>query len=499
MLAGQPHNSSASNPGDFEQVWKSLLAIHANTAELPIYWELIEPERGKFDFHLIDEMILGARRNGLRLVILWFGSWKNGEMHYTPGWIKRNSAWYKRVAGGRGEELDILSPLCEAARDADANAFAAVMHHIKSLDDAEHTVIMMQVENETGLLGTDRDYSDEATRLFRGAVPSELISYLSKNRSNVNASLKVAWEKVSSPASSSWTAVFGDLAPEVFSAWQVARYVDAVAAAGKLVYPLPMYANAWVIEGGMTHAGEWPSGGPCQHVLDIWKAAAPHLDILAPDIDVLAPETYDPKFYSLCEQYARPDNPLLIPEIQAMPHLAANIFLALGHFNGLGFSPFGVDDFLENGTGTLTPTADEFEDSFRVLRPLLPLISRSQYTGKLYPIIQGNAQGEDWSFALQLGNELAASVEFTSPYFRENGRGMGLIIKLAPDDFILAGARFRVNFRELRGLFHEAEILSIEEGTFEGERWLSRRRLNGDEMHAELPQKSKILRVRLIR
>ncbi|HXJ93990.1 MAG TPA: DUF5597 domain-containing protein [Terriglobia bacterium] len=489
MLGAQAHNSSATSAEQIESFWKSLVAIHGNTGEVPLYWELIEPQPGKFDFHLIDDIVAGARRNGLRLVFLWFGTWKNGNMDYTPEWLKRDPSTYKRVIGARGQAMWIISPLCEAARDADARAFRAVMEHIRSIDEQDRTVIMMQVENETGLVGTDRDYSEEATRLFRGPVPAELMAYLSKNRDALSASLKAAWVATNFRTSGTWTEVFGGLAPEAFSAWYVARYVDAVAAAGKQAYPLPFYVNNWLVEGSETRAGEWPSGGPTVHVLDIWKAAAPHIDVLAPDI-------YYPKFFDVAEQYTRPDNPLFVPETNRLPYFAANALLTFAYFNGFGFSPFGIDDFVENGT--LTPQAEEFEDLYRVLRPLLPLIARYQYTGKLHPLLQGIAQGEEWAYGIPLGPKFAASVEFTAKYDPEKGRGRGLIIELGPDDFVVAGSGFKVNFRELEGPPRDAEILSLEEGTFEGERWVPARRLNGDELHVELPEQSKTLRVRLL-
>jgi len=490
MLGGQAHNSSATTAQDLEPFWRSLVGIHANTGEVPLYWELIEPEPGRFDFHLVDDIVAGARRNGLRLVFLWFGSWKNGEMHYTPEWVKRDRARYKRVIGARGKEMEILSPLCEAARDADAWAFGAVMQHLRSIDESDRTVIMVQVENETGLLGTDRDYSEEAARLYRDPVPAELMAFLGRTRDTLAASLKAAWAAANFRPSGTWQEVFGDLAPEAFSAWHVARYVDVVAAAGKQAYPLPLYVNDWLVEGSAERPGRWPSGGPTEHVLDIWKAAALHIDILAPDI-------YYPKYFDVCAQYTRPDNALFVPETNPVPYFAAHALLTFAHFNGIGYSPFGIDNFLENGA--VAPAAAEFEDLYRILRPLLLLIAHYQYTDRLHPILQGIAQGEDWAYAIRLGTQLAASVEFTGRYDPEKARGRGLIIELGADDFVVAGARFKVNFRELEGPPRDAPFLTLEEGTFEGERWVPARRLNGDELRVELPEQSKILRVRLLR
>jgi hypothetical protein len=486
ILGGQAHNSGATNPQDLEPVWRSLTALHANTAEVPLYWELIEPQAGKFDFHLADEILAGARRNHLRMVLLWFASWKNGEMHYTPEWVKRDKAQFRRVIGPRREELEILSPLCEAARVADARAFAALMEHLRRVDEADRTVIMVQVENETGLLGTDREYSQEATRWFEGPVPAELMTYLSQHRNALTPSLKTAWAAANLRPAGTWPEVFGELAPEVFSAWHIAHHVDRVAAAGKQAYPLPMYVNAWLVNPGNERAGRWPSGGPTEHVLDIWKAAAPHLDLLAPDI-------YLPKYQQTCAAYMRADNPLFVPEVGFVAHNAANAFLTFAAFDGLGFSPFGIDEAVEDGK--VTERAAEFEDTYRVLRPLLDLIAAKQGSKELHAIVQD----EDWGQAIRLDRSLAAVVNFPKPYTPEGPRGRGLIVELAPDDYVAAGAGFRVVFRELTGPPRDARFLSLEEGSFEGKRWIPMRRLNGDELNVALPEKAKILRVRLLR
>ncbi|MGO8787073.1 MAG: DUF5597 domain-containing protein [Terriglobia bacterium] len=487
ILGGQAHNSSATNPQDLEPVWRSLVALHANTAEVPVYWELVEPQPGQYDFRLVDEVLTGARRNHLRLVLLWFASWKNGEMHYTPEWVKRDKAKFQRVMGPRGEELAILSPLCEAARDVDARAFAALMEHLRRVDETDRTVIMMQVENETGLLGTDRDYSPEATRLFESSVPAELMSYLAAHRDALTPSIETAWAAAKFRTAGNWTEIFGELAPEVFSAWHIARYVDHVAAAGKRAYPLPMYVNNWLINPGNERAGRWPSGGPSVHALDIWKAAAPNLDLLAPDI-------YLPKFRETCSAFRRADNPLFVPEAPLTPHIAADAFLTLTDFNGLGFSPFGIDDAFENGN--VTERAAELEDTYRVLDPLLGLVAAKQGSNKLHAIVQD----EDSAQAVRLDGSLALVVNFTKPYTPEGARGRGMIIELAADDYVVVGAGFEVQFRELTGPPRDAEFLSVEEGTFEGDHWIPTRRLNGDEVwRLEFPDKARILRVRLLR
>jgi len=491
-LAGQANNSSATNAEDIERVCKSVAGIHGNTLIIPTYWELIEPQPGKFDFHLVDEVVNAARRHGLRLVLSWFATWKNGEMNYAPEWVKRDRGKYRRVVGMRGEEMNVISPLSRATRDADARAFSAMMRHIREIDEAHRTVLMMQVENEPGLLGgTDRDYSKEANRLFNAAVPAELMSYLKQRRDHLTVGLRQQWSQAKFRSSGTWAQVFGRMAPEAFSAWHIARYVDAVAAAGKQAYALPMYANAWLIEPHTERPGRWPSGGPTEHVLDIWKAGAPHLDLIAPDI-------YYPKYYDSAAVYTRPDNPLFVPEVNPLPFFGALAFMTFCEFNGICFSPFGIDGAVEGDA--VSPNFAEFEDTYRVLAPLLPMIARYQYTGKLHSVIQGVSRGENWALDIHLGGDkVAALVEFTMMFNPERGRGGGLILELAPDDYVVAGRGFKINFRELEGPLRDSQLLSVEEGTFEGEKWVPTKRLAGEDLRVSLPQQSKILRVRLAR
>lgn len=491
MLGAQAHNSSASDPAAMAQFFEGVKALGANTAEAPVYWELLEPEPGRFDFTLVDALVDQARASGVRLVLLWFGSWKNGEMHYAPAWVKKDRAAYPRVVGPGGDERDILSPLGAASRDADARAFASLMRHVRSIDEARRTVILVQVENETGLLGADRDYSQESNRLFAAPVPRELTGYLAAHRAALSPDLDEAWAAGGRRASGTWTEVFGPLDAEAFTAWHVARYVDQVADAGKREYPLPMYANAWLVNPGDERAGRWPSGGPTTHVLDVWKAAAPHLDLLAPDI-------YQPKAIEIAARYARPDNPLFVPEIALTPHYAAFAFPILARFGGLGVAPFGVQG---GATGEAAAGLEEYARAYRVLRPLLPLIARYQGSGRLHAVVQD----ADWSQVLALGPRVRLVASFSEPYELNKPLGRALVIELGPDDLVVAGAGVQFVVRDLKAPLSDPHqwasrqpILSIEEGTFDGDRWVPGRRLNGDERWVRLAADGTTLRVRLL-
>ncbi len=322
ILGAQVRNSSAW-PEQLEKAWPLYKELHANTAEIPVYWEVIEPQPGKFDFASVDRILDGARKNNLRLVLLWFATWKNGEMDYAPQWVKDDTTRFPRMRDRAGDQIRVLSPIAESTRTADANAFAALMRHLKEVDSEQHTVIMIQVENEPGSLESDRDYSPEANRLFAGQVPAALTQALKKKPGT-------------------WLDVFGpEEANEAFAAYYISTYINTVAAAGKAQYPLPMYVNVWLRERKtFERPGDaYPSGGATSNVLDLWKANTPSLDAIAPDNYVLDYVGYR----DILRKYSRPDNPLFVPETILGPLGARYMFYAIGEYHSLSFAPFGLD------------------------------------------------------------------------------------------------------------------------------------------------------------
>ncbi len=505
ILGGQVHNSTAADGARFDRACAAVERVQGNTVFVPVYWELLEPQEGHFDFTLVDRVVQEAREHHLRLVLLWFGAWKNGAMQYAPEWVKRDRARFPRVIDARGGELPVLSPLADATRQADAAAFRAMMGHLREIDGSDRTVILVQVENEAGLLGSDRDYSAAGTAWFQGAAPPELTAWLDAHRASLSPPLAKAWGENGNRTAGTWTEVFGDMAPEACTGWSVARHVENLAAAGKEEYPLPMYANAWLAGGNGERAGVWPSGGPNENMLDLWKCAAPHLDFLAPDI-------YHPRFASVCAAYARPDNALFIPEVNFEPYYPAFAFTAFAGFNSLAWSVFGIDDMFKEadplwdsaaqappGIDEANPAAVQLARVYAILRPLLPLIAERRHTGTLFPVVQELGENGDTTAALKLGDKLAAVVGYTVKFDPEKGRGAGMIVKFSRDEFLVAGMGFNAVFRELEGPPRDAEILSIDEGTFLDSQWTPRRRLNGDEQQISLPETGRILRIKLLR
>jgi beta-galactosidase GanA len=464
ILGGELHNSSSSSLEYMEPIWPRMLDLHLNTVLAPVSWELVEPEEGHFDFALVDGLVEGARRHGLRLVFLWFGSWKNGRSSYVPEWVKSDERRFPRARVGKMRDtVEILSTLEEAARKADATAFAAFMRHLREIDRERRTVLMVQVENEVGLLGDTRDRAPAAEDSFAAPVPERLLLYLEEHRDELVPEVRERWRSTGFRSSGSWKEVFGrgEDTDEIFMAWHYARYLDRVAEAGKAEYEIPVYANAWL--GTPGRAGDYPSGGPLPHVLDIWLAGAPHIDLLAPDI-------YSPDFDEWCERYTRRGNPLFIPEMRRNDAGARNVFSAFGAHGALGTSPFAVD-------GIENPAGAALAGSYAVLAQIAPLILQHQGKGTMVGFLLDE---EHPRVTRRLGAyELEITLDEIFGYHAE--MGYGLIIALGPDEFLGAGGGFRVTFAPDSPGPGRAGIVSIDEGVFRGGHWLAGRRLNGDE------------------
>ncbi len=386
MLSGELHNSSASSPEYMKPKWDKLAGMHLNTVVGTASWELVEPEEGRFDFTAVDAQISEARLRKMRLVLIWFATWKNGGSGYVPHWVKADqkrfpkmlleprSAGMTRELGGQGG-IGALSPFGEESLKADMKAFRALMRHIKAVDP-QHTVIMMQVQNEPGSLGDSRDRSPLAETAWRKAVPADLMSYLVKNRATLLPEIREVWARNGFKAQGTWTEVFGsdEWADEVFMAYHMGRYIGDIAKAGKAELNIPMYANAWLgPQPGQELPGQWPSGGPVARMMDVYRAAAPSLDLIAPDI-------YVPDFKGTCALYNRSGNPLFIPEAADK---VGNLFWALGHHAALGWSPFGIEDLNSDG---------QVAEAYKLLSTVLPQLAEWQAAGKVDAILA--AEGE---------------------------------------------------------------------------------------------------------
>jgi hypothetical protein len=473
VRGGELENSSASSHPYLNALWPKFVAMHFNTVIAPVYWQLIEPQEGHFDFATVDGLIQGAREHHLHLVLLWFGSWKNSVSCYVPDWVKENEARFPRAELPDGRGLEILSALSKNNLDADTAAFVALMKHLRATDSADRSVLMVQVENEIGMIPKARDYSPAANAAFSAPVPDALTSYLAAHRDTLTPALRQAWEEHGSKTGADWTDTFGPgpLTDDLFDAWTEARYTGAVAAAGKAVYALPLYVNAALIPGG---------GRPLPDLFDIWHAAAPAIDALSPDI-------YFPNFKEWADRYAIPGNPLFIPESGRADagQLAADAFYAYAQLNAMGFSVY-APEFL---------SADDQQalgQAYAVLNELTPLLLAHQGTGHLNGILTSSSF--DGREDLSPQTVTLGGYTFTASFLRGwppaapghppppiPGAHGGLILQLGPNDFLVAGTGMFLTFGVAGSSREQAGIGSIWEGNFVHGAWTPGRNLNGDD------------------
>jgi hypothetical protein len=471
MLGGELGNSTASDVKRMTAVWPRLRAMRLNTILMPVYWELIEPQEGRFNFTLPDILISSARKNDLKIVVLWFGSWKNSMSCYTPYWVKTNQKRFPRSRTKDGRAIEILTPFNDENRNADAKAFASFMKHLRAFDGNQSTVVMVQVENEIGMIPQARDYCAEAQVSFAQQVPAELMTYLQKNQDSLTEDVHQAWNSTGMKTSGTWEQVFGKglSTDEIFMAWHFARYTNYVVQAGKREYPLPMYVNAALIRPEYK-PGQYPSAGPLPHVMDLWRAAAPHIDFFAPDI-------YFTNFSEWLGKYDHGGNAVFVPEVDRRQSVT-NAFYAIGRHNAMGYSPFSIESVDH-------PDQSQFNKGYDILHQLTPLILEHQgtqtMTGFLLDSVSQTAEIRLGDYVFTVKHEqtwpYAVRAEGSTPRFG------GMIIMTAPDEFYIAGSGVVVTIRVSFDDGTIAGIASIDEGAFVNGKWVAGRRLNGDEDH----------------
>jgi beta-galactosidase GanA len=498
IFGGELGNSSASSPAYMAPHWPRLKAMHLNTVLAPVYWELVEPTEGTFDWTLLGGLLRDARAQDLKLVLLWFGAWKNSMSTYAPSWVKHDPRRFPHVQLADGSSVEILSALSTDTRDADARAFSALLAHLAQVDDRDGTVLMVQVENEIGMLPGARERGAVADRLYGGPVPKELLAVLKARGELLEPELRERWQRHGARDSGTWAQVFGDDegGQEVFTAWHYARFVNALAQAAKRQYALPLYVNCALNRSGRK-PGEYPSGGPLPHLLDVWKAGAPTLDLLAPDV-------YFPNFSQLAARYRRADNVLFIPEANnaGNPQGEPNAFYAFGQLDALGFSPFSIES-LGDAPNTLSQT-------YEVLQQLEPLMLASRGRGRMAGFraeLAEDGSVSETPVKITLGG-IEFTVSFVDPWTPKDQQAIanhgGLVIQDGAD-FWFAGQGVTVTFKGAGSGPPRVGIDAAEEGVFDAQgRWVPGRRLNGDQTHQGrhirlAPGRAQIQKVRFYR
>lgn len=494
MIGGELGNSSASTPEDVKRTFSHLHKMGLNTVLVPVSWELIEPQEGEFDMGTLDVILSEARHNELKVVLLWFGAWKNSMSCYAPEWFKRDVKRFPRAHTSEGVPVEEASSLSKNVLEADKRAFCHVMAYLRDHDALEQTVIMVQVENEIGMIEVPRDYSADATRLYQSAVPKQLTDYLKRHQKSLHPYLK---EKLQpqAKAGANWAQLFGDdiYTEEIFQTWTYATYVEQIAKAGREIYNLPMYVNV-ALNSRDRKPGQYPSGGPLAHLIDLWHCGAPSIDVLGVDI-------YDKGIKSWLAKYHLPNNPLFVPEIRLEDKDAMYALYAFGHHGAMGFCPFSIEDY----PLTTTSNANDWkqmdlsqDDQLNIFSSvgssLSPLVASYQLLRQTEPLIL-ERQGTKDMDAVLLDNEqreaeivTADGIRLTVKHSYSLGWEPGakdaewpetacIILRLGKEDYLVIGSGVVVTFQQRIGLAKCEEVEIVD-----GKQHIIRH-LNGDQTH----------------
>lgn len=450
VLGGETGNSEATSVEDIRNLFgNSVLMNTVNTLFVPVMWDMTEPEENHFDFSLIDETIKQARGKEKKIIFLWFGAWKNSMSCYAPAWVKKDTGRFPRAVDAAGNKMEIVTVFSDNLLAADKKAFCKVLAHIHDVDNEENTVIMMQIENEIGMLGAARDHCPLAEKAFAEWQKSGL-------------GKKFAYKEN----------LESDAQDELFQTYYYARYVEQMAVAGKKCHDIPMFVNTALDSRGRK-PGDYPSAGPLAKLMHVWKKTAPHVDVIAPDI-------YDKGFKSWLSQYHTANNPFFTPETQFDASSGVKALYTFGEEKAMGYSVFSVekissDESLHSLTG-----------SYMVLKQMSPLLLSSLGKKKSWGLLfDGNESGrtiaDDNDMEIECSHYSSLS---WGPNHNDKSKWQetgGLIIKLAEDDYFIAGEGIVAKFKSKK---NNTGILSVDEVTVSSDESLNFvRRLNGDEDH----------------
>ncbi len=487
-IGGQVNNSTSYSPEKVDYACKLCKDLKLNTVAMPVFWESFEPEENKFDKTMLHNLIDNANKYDLKLVVLWFGTWKNGNSHYAPRWVKLDRKRFRWAKGTDGLPVATLSPHCEETKQSDKKAFVELCKSIKAYDNKD-TVISVQVENEPGLIGTSRDYDESVTKLLNDEVPEIVAKHYNK--------------------SGTWEDLFGKDAGEFLTCYEIATFVDEIASAGKEILPLPMYTNVWIGEMyNHVPGSNYPSGGAVCKTLDLFRLCSPNLDTIAPDIYLQDRDSWD----LMNATYGDGKQPYYLPESLGSGLGVTHAMKAVAEHNMCGVHYFGIDMYVQPD-GTVLDMVKEGLEALTILSNSKHLIEQYQGTGKLFAVGQFEGMSSQYiNFGDYIGNVRFMNNKSLfsppTPTGMDNrhlanpcatDRAKGFIVYAGEGLFYLTGAHYKLmlfpmgTVEQSTGAAHSADFLNVRtmpflsvcEGYFDNDgEYIVTNRRNGDEVDA---------------
>lgn len=498
MYCGELHNSTASSLSYMQEhrVWDKLKEMRLNSVIATVSWELVEPVEGQYDFTLVDAMMAEARKRDMKIAFLWFGAFKNPMMTYAPSWVKSNPKKYPHAVDDKGQEMEHISVYGTEILKADTKAYKAFLQHLKDTDK-DHTVVMIQLQNEPGLRGTPRDFSADANKAWKAQVPQQIVDYLKANKGQLQPDLERIWAKYGNKTTGNWEELFGksevnnqaenpirNFTEHVFTAYGYANYLEQMAKAGKEVYPLPVFINASVF-GMNTRGNSLGNGCSIPEFFDIYRASAPHIDILTPN-------SYMQQLDWLGKAFSWKGNPILIPESTLV---GARGLYIIGEYDAIAFSPFGIDYEDSELNPNLEKQHRLLAESYDQMQQMGSLITDNLGSDKMRGIYLYSGRETDevemGDYVLTFGPRKSFDIGalmapagggFQAEDQQQIEQGGALIVQTAADEFYVVGYGFNADVKLKDGVKSKfCGYDSIWEGRFENGKFIPGRLLNGDE------------------
>jgi hypothetical protein len=436
----------------YDHLFPAAKALGLNAVKVPIKWSMVEPKKGVYDFCYLDHVKAMAERNGLRLVVGWFGHYASGDGNiyrnltgevFAPMYVVEDDVTYPRAVDADGiAHHNAISYDYEPIIEVETAAFRAFMEHIRAVDEETHTILLVQVENEIAVFGADRrnrrewrDHSPASNKRFEETGFADDLKY------------------------SAW---------RLSTAW-IRRLTDVAAQ----VYPIPTFLN--YVGGEIV---DWMVGGAPGEDVATYMENCPNLAFVGLNL-YASRQSSVADFRAWLDAYRVSRNLPAITETNsdAGPNAPRLAYLALGEYGAPIFAPWALhvsyptpyEPYVLEGD-TLAHGGPALRDCYLSLRKALAPIAYYAGTGRLAVFMSpfpGEAHAETRDVA-------GAEVRFSCA-----GDGQAIVIHAGEGEFLVVGYRCGVAISTPTARWPAARRIRVECGAWEEGEWRS----EGDHPH----------------